>query len=130
MERPFAPEFTQNYEYRSTGPLPFGEGPDAIAEGWLREKAALSVVDEAAIAGRLDAWWPTSRAIDSRPHGVATAGYTMQLLVDPRNIPPDEPLIYRGRGVASADNYFVEMRELWWGERVVAMNQQTFALLS
>jgi hypothetical protein len=35
-----------------------------------------------------------------------------------------------GVGVASADNYFVEMRELWSGERVVAMNQQTFALLS
>lgn len=54
----------------------------------------------------------------------------MQLLADPRALPPSEPLFYRARGVAGADNYFVEMRELWSGDRVVAMNQQTFALLT
>lgn len=125
-----APEFALNFDYRNTGPLPIGEGTEAVTHGYIREKEAPSVIDEAVIVGLLDAWWPTTRSIDGRGHAVATAGYTMQLLIDPRELSPEVPLFYRGVGVASADNYFVEMRELWSGDRVVAMNQQTFALLS
>lgn len=127
---PFGPVFAAHFEYRPTGPLPFGGGSEPLALGWLREKVAPSVIDEAGIVGLLDAWWPTSRAVEERPRAVATVGYTMQLLADPRGLSPEEPLFYRGRGVAAADNYFVEMRELWSGDRVVAMNQQTFALLT
>ena len=42
---------------------------------------------------------------------------------------PAMPLYYRGRAVAEFGGYFVEMRELWNGDTVVALNQQTFALL-
>ncbi|HVH45862.1 MAG TPA: thioesterase family protein [Labilithrix sp.] len=129
VQPPLGPVFAAKYEYRSTGPLPFCGGTEAIAEGWIRERSAPSVVDEAVIAGMLDAWWPTTLAVESGPRPVATVGYTMQLLVDPRGLSPNEPLFYRGRGVVGSDNYFVEMRELWAGESVVAMNQQTFALL-
>ena len=69
-------------------------------------------------------------AVESAPRAVATVGYTMQLLVDPRTLDVAEPLYYRARGVAGGDNFFVEMRELWSGDVVVAMNQQTFALLT
>ena len=127
---PIGPVFADKYEYRSTGPLPFVAGTDPAAEGWIREKATPSVLDEAGIAGLLDAWWPTVLAVESGPRAVATVGYTMQLLVDPRTLDPSEPLYYRARGVAGADNFFIEMRELWSGDAVVAMNQQTFALLS
>ena len=127
---PLGPVFAERYEYRSTGPLPFAGGAEPAAEGWLREKRTPSVLDEAAIVGLLDAWWPTVFAVDTRPRAVATVGYTMQLLVDPRTLPPAEPLFYRARGVAGADNFFIEMRELWAGDDVVAMNQQTFALLA
>lgn len=125
-----APEFTTHFEYRCTGALPIGEGVEPVTHGYIREREAPSVVDEAVIVGLLDAWWPTTRSIDGTGRAVATAGYTMQLLTDPRELSPEEPLFYRGVGAASADNYFVEMRELWSGDRVVAMNQQTFALLS
>lgn len=130
VEPPLGPVFAQKYEYRSTGPLPFAGGADAAAEGWVREKATPSVLDEAAIAGLLDAWWPTVLAVEAGPRAVATVGYTMQLLVDPRPLDPAEPLYFRARGVAGGDNFFVEMRELWSGDTVVAMNQQTFALLT
>jgi hypothetical protein len=126
---PFVPVFTHHFEYRSTGPLPIGGATEAVTEGWIRAAHAPSIVDEAVIVGLLDAWWPTTRSVEEVQRPVATAGYTMQLLVDPRELSPEEPLFYRGRGVASADNYFVEMRELWSGDRVVAMNQQTFAVL-
>lgn len=127
---PFGPVFGQKYEYRSTGPLPFAGGKEALAEGWIRERSPRGgAIDEPAIMGLLDAYWPTSFAIESAPRGVATVGYTMQLLTDPRTLPPDEPLFYRARGVAGAESFFVEMRELWSGDAVVALNQQTFALL-
>lgn len=129
VEPPLGPVFAKHYEYRSTGPLPFGGGNDPGAEGWIREKVAPSVVDEAVVAGLLDAFWPTSLALASRPRPTVTVGYTMQLLVDPRSLAPAEPLFYRARGVSSFDNFFVEMRELWSGARIVAMNQQTFAIL-
>ncbi len=130
VQAPIGPVFADKYEYRSTGPLPFVAGTDPAAEGWIREKTAPSMLDEAGIAGLLDAWWPTVLAVESGPRAVATVGYTMQLLVDPRTLDPAEPLYYRARGVAGADNFFIEMRELWSGDVVVAMNQQTFALLS
>ena len=130
VQPPIGPVFADKYEYRSTGALPFVAGTDASAEGWVREKATPSVIDEAGIAGLLDAWWPTIFAVESGPRAVATVGYTMQLLVDPRTLDPAEPLFYRARGVAGADNFFIEMRELWSGDSVVAMNQQTFVLLT
>lgn len=131
VKAPIGPVFADKYEYRSTGPLPFAAGTEAAAEGWIREAAVPSRIDEAAIAGLLDAWWPTVLAIESAPRAAATVSYTMQLLVDdPRSLDPSEPLFYRARGVAGADNFFVEMRELWSGDSVIALNQQTFALLT
>lgn len=130
VQAPIGPVFADKYEYRSTGPLPFAAGPEAAAEGWIREAVAPSRIDEAVIAGLLDAWWPTVLALESSPRAAATVSYTMQLLTDPRSLDPSEPLFYRARGVAAADNFFVEMRELWSGDAVVALNQQTFALLT
>ncbi len=130
VEPPLGPVFADKYEYRSTGPLPFAGGNEPAAEGWIREKTPPSVLDEAGVAGLLDAWWPTVLAVESAPRAVATVGYTMELFVDPRTLDPAEPLFYRARGVVGADNFFVEMRELWSGDAVVALNQQTFALLS
>lgn len=128
---PLGPVFAPHYEYRSTGPLPFTGGQEPVTEGWLREAGVTpSVLDEAAIVGMLDAWWPTLFSVSSEPRAVATVAYTMQLLVDPRTLDPAEPLFYRARGVAAGDNFIVEMRELWSGDDVVGLNQQTFAILS
>jgi hypothetical protein len=127
---PLGPVFAPHYEYRSTGPLPFVGGAEAVTAGFIREKGAPRPFDEAAIMALLDAWWPTTLAVETAPRAVATVGYTMQLLLDPHGLPLGEPLFHRARGVASADNFLVEMRELWAGNALVAMNQQTFALLS
>src|SRR5262245_21143024 len=58
------PVFAQHYEYRSTGPLPFTGGSEPVTAGWIREKTAPEVLDEAAIAGLLDAWWPTIFSVE------------------------------------------------------------------
>jgi hypothetical protein len=133
---PIAPIFTKHYEYRSTGPLPFSGGTDPSAAGWVWEKSRpVEPLDEAAVVALLDSWWPATFAIESAPRPVTTVSYTMQLLVDPKTIPLDRPVFYQAKGVASGDNFFVEMREVWTDDgrgdaRIIGMNQQTFAVLA
>jgi hypothetical protein len=127
---PFGPVFARRYEYRSTGPIPFGGGAEPVAEGWVREAVAPSVRDEPGILALLDAWWPAVFSVETGPRAAATMGYTAQIVLDPRTLDPAEPLAYRARALRGADNFFIELRELWSGGEVVAMNQQTFALLS
>jgi hypothetical protein len=128
---PIGPVFTQHYEYRPTrgGPSGLAATGDAYTEGWIRERAVLAALDAPALVGRLDAWWPTLFALDGAPRPVATISFTAQILVDPASLPPTEPLRYRARMAALHDGFFVELRELWRGDRVVALNQQTFAIL-
>ncbi len=124
---PAGPVFAQHYEYRS-GRAPFAGG-SATVDGFIREREPLARVDAPALIGRLDAWWPTLFELDGTPRPVATISFTAQILVDPATIAPAAPLRYRARMEALNDGFFVEMRELWDGERVVALNQQTFAIL-
>jgi hypothetical protein len=128
---PIAPVFAQHYEYRpiSGGPTGFAATGDAFAEGWIRERAILPALDAPALIGRLDAWWPTLFALDGAPRPCATISFTGQILVDPATLSPDEPLRHRARLAALHDGFFVELRELWRGDRIVALNQQTFAIL-
>lgn len=126
---PLGPVFGLRYEFRLTGPLPFSGAKEASASGFIREREPPAVLDPPAMLGLLDTFWPTAMALESAPRPMVTVGYTAQLLVDPATLPANEPLYYQARGVATGDTYFVEMRELWSGDRVVAMNQQTFAVL-
>jgi hypothetical protein len=124
---PFGPVFAQNYEYRSSTP-PFAHG-EPLIDGYIRERVPLERLDAPALIGRLDAWWPTLFALDGAPRPVATISFAAEILVDPATLPPEEPLRHRARMAALHDGFFVELRELWQGERVVALNQQTFAIL-
>lgn len=128
---PVGPVFTQHYEYRALtgGPMGLDATGEAFAEGWIRERAVLPALDAPALIGRLDAWWPALFALDGAPRPVATVSFAAQILVDPASLPPDEPLRHRARLGALHDGFFVELRELWRGDQIVALNQQTFAIL-
>ena len=130
VEPPAGPVFAVNYEYRSSGPYPFSGETRPYASGWVREREPPAQLDEAAIVGLMDAWWPTSLTVATRPRIAVTVGFTMQLLKRPSSLDPKEPLYYRAHAVGGGDNYFVEFRELWSGGEVVALNQQTFAMLT
>jgi hypothetical protein len=127
---PLAPVFTPHFEYRPTGPLPFSAGRDAIAEGFVRERIAPTVLDAPMLVGLLDAYWPAVLAVVSNPIAVATISFQAEFLVDPRTLDPTAPLGYRARAVADRDGFIVEFRELHGPSGVVAMNQQTFAVLA
>lgn len=124
---PVGPAFAQHYEYRAAG-APFSRGDEPVIDGFIRERVPLARLDAPALVGRLDAWWPTLFAVGA-PRPVATISFVAEILVDPATLPPEEPLRYRARMAALHDGFFVELRELWSGERVVALNQQTFAIL-
>ena len=125
---PLGPLFAQHYEYRAAAtafaPRRAGRSTASSASACRSPR-----VDAPALVGRLDAWWPTLFALDGAPRPVATISFTAEILVDPATLPPDEPLRHRARLAALHDGFFVELRELWSGERVVALNQQTFAIL-
>lgn len=126
---PLGPIFAQKYEFRLTGPLPFTGQSEPFVAGFIREREPPATHDAPAIIGLLDSFWPTLYVMESRPRPAVTVGYTMQLLADPTSVPTDEPLFYQARGAGNGGTYYVEMRELWSGDRLVALNQQTFALL-
>jgi hypothetical protein len=124
---PIAPVFTPHYEYRSDEPA-FAVGP-LRSLGWIREREPLVAVDAPALLGRLDAWWPALFALEGRPRPVTTISFAAQILCDPSTLVADEPLRYRARVASLDEGFFLEMRELWLGDRPVALNQQTFAIL-
>ncbi len=123
------PRFAAHYEYRAIGAA-FGATGEAACDGFVCERVPLGRVDAPALVARLDAWWPTLFQLDGVLRPVATVSFTAEILVDPASLPPTEPLRYRARMAALHDGFFVEMRELWHDGRVVALNQQTFAILA
>ena len=122
---PLGPVFASRFIYRSARPFAAGDGVHTL--GWLRLRRPPAVLDAPAIVAMLDAWWPASFAGAARP--MATVSFTAELLVAPATVPSDVPLLYRGRVAAVRDGFCVEFRELWQGGQLVAMNQQTFAVL-
>jgi hypothetical protein len=124
------PPFARHYAYSPTGPLPFSGGTDPRVEGYVREAVAPTRVDGPTVIALLDAYWPALFSVTTTPRAAATVGFTAQILVDPRTLDPETPLFHRGVMTAMRDGFFIEMRELWLGETLVGMNQQTFALLA
>jgi hypothetical protein len=125
---PLGPPFALHYDYRLSGAA-FAAAGAARAEGFIRERTPLARLDAAALVGRLDAWWPTLINVEGRLRPMATVSFTAELLVDPATLPPAEPSQYRARMAALHDGFFVELRELWGDGRVIALNQQTFAII-
>lgn len=126
---PMAPVFTQHFEFRSTGLWPFACTGKATASGYIREKIAPTRIDAAHVIALLDAWWPAQFSVERVPRAVATVSFGAQLLTDVTALDPARPLFHRAEVVALQDGFFVEMRQLWSGPTLVALNQQTIALL-
>ncbi len=129
LPSPPAPVFTRHLEFRSHGPLPFSGGDRAEVYGYVRMRSTPTRIDGPALIGLLDSWWPALFGVESGPRMMATVCFTAQLLVAPGSLAPEVPLFHTARISGLRDGFFVEFRELWSGDRLVAMNQQTFAVL-
>lgn len=126
---PFAPVFTTHYEYRLLPPLPLTQGPDALANGFIRAHATPWRLDAPHMLGLLDAWLPALFTKLDAPRPSSTVSFMAELVVDPATLDPRAPLRHRAEARAAAEGYCVELRELWSGSTLVALNQQVFAVI-
>lgn len=127
---PFAPEFTQFFEIRPIGALPFSGATEATALGWVRPRRASAGIGCAELVAIADAWWPAAYAVERAPRPIATISFFAQCFLGDRTLPADVPLLHRARSVAGAGGYFVEFRELWTPQgELVLLNQQTFVFI-
>jgi hypothetical protein len=130
LAAPPGPLFTRHLEYHPTGALPFAGGPTGAATGYVGFRVPLPAVDAAALIALLDAWWPAIFAALRAPRPMATVSYTAELVVAPATLDPAAPFAYTARVDAAGGGYVVEQRELFQHDRLVALNQQTFAILA
>ena len=124
------PEFAQHFEYRIVEGVPFTGGA-ARTVGWIRPRAPAGQRDAGHVAMLMDAWYPAALVRSPAPRPMATIAFTLDLVGDLDGLDPEAPLLYRGTAPVSSDGYFLETRELWGEDgRLVAINQQTFAIIA
>lgn len=126
---PIAPVFTPHYEYRSISGYPFMGGKEMVCEGYIRENEPASRLTAPSVIGLLDAWWPAIAMIVERRRPCATVTFTAQIVRGLEDIPADARFYYRARVLGYHQGFSAEVRELWWGEDLVALNQQTFVVV-
>lgn len=122
------PAFTEHYDYRNLGPIPLSGVKDATTFGFVREVAGEGALDASALSALLDSFWPALYPIATRPFPMTTVSFNAQFLPGD-DLRADQPLFYRAHALTQREGYSVEFRELWTRERLVALNQQTFAVL-
>ncbi len=128
---PLTPTFTQNLEFRITGPLPFQGGTDSVASGWVRPRQPGPIIPGAApIAAMIDAFWPAGAARFESPRPLATITFGMQVMSAASRLSLETPVFYTARCLVSDDGYMVEERQIWSEDgRLLALNQQTMAII-
>jgi acyl-CoA thioesterase len=127
LQAPLAPVFTEHFEFRVTGTLPFGSASAATTQGFVRPHVR-GPVDAAVVAACADAYWPAAFATFAEPRPMATVTYALELYdVD---LDPEEPLFHDARSDVAVGGYATEHRALWTPSgQLVAQNQQVFAII-
>jgi hypothetical protein len=95
----------------------------------VREREAPSIIDAPALVALLDTWYPAVFPTFAEPRPMATVSFAAEILCDPSTVDPNAHLFTTCRAIAAHEGFVVELRELHDGERVLAMNQQTFVVL-
>jgi acyl-coenzyme A thioesterase PaaI-like protein len=110
--------------------LPYSAGALAVSAGFIRERNGQGELDAPALTALLDSYWPALYSTLSAPRPMTTVSFAAQYLRQDRPLPTEEPLFFRAHVLAQHEGYCVELRELWSGSTLVALNQQTFAVLA
>lgn len=122
------PVFTQHFEYRLAGPVPYAGSPEARAEGYVRARNPGVRIDAAMIAAYADCYWPAALSSFATPRPIATISFALALHDD--RLSPDEPVYHRAWCNELAEGYAHETRELWSPDgRLLATNQQVIAII-
>ncbi len=124
------PVFTQHFEYRPTGPLPYSHPEQARAAGWVRMHEPGLARDAAWVIGSIDAWWPAAISRFDGPRPIATVAFMIEIVAPAAGLDPDAPLFHEAHAATVRDGYVTE-RRLLRGEdgRLLAINEQTFVII-
>jgi hypothetical protein len=127
---PIAPVFTQHFEYRLVGDLPFMGGGEPVSAGWIRPRDPGASRGAAYLTACMDAWWPSSAVTFDGPRPVATMNFMLDFVGTTEGLPPDAPYAYVGATPVAVAGYTGETRELWGEDgRLLALNRQTIAII-
>lgn len=122
------PKFARHYEFKTLGPLPYSGAAEARVQGFVRELQGEGVLDAPEVAALLDSFWPALYTRATQAFPATTISYSAQFLPGPP-VPATEPMFFRSHAHTLHEGYTVEFRELWSRERLLGLNQQTFAVL-
>jgi len=127
---PFAPEFTQHFEYRVVDGMIFSGTPAGRTHGWLRPRRPPASGDDRLLMLLVDAWWVAALVALDRPRPAATVQFALDVHGDFTGIGPAGPYYHRGEVVAQSDGWASETRELWGPDgRLLALNRQLVAVI-
>ncbi len=112
LDMSFAPEFTQHFEFRSLGPVPYSGSKDASL-GYVRPVVPCQVRDGAWLACLVDVWWLAciTRLEELRP--AATLTLNAEFHAPLEGLDAEAPLLHRGESHVLRHGYSQETRELW-----------------
>ena len=129
MKNPFAPEFTQNFEYRPVQGFPFsGDAP--TTSGWVRPAVTPERRDDAVVAALADAWWLAEFVAMREPRPAATLTFGLDLHAPLTGLAPDAPLFHHGESIIRTDGYASEVRTLWREDgQLVSINRQLTCII-
>ena len=116
---------------RRFGPMPFSEGDEALAGGWLR-LAEPRVADAAAIAFYADAWLPSPYGRLAAPAPAPTIDLTIHFrarLPHP-GMAVGDPVLARFRSTTSHDGFFEEDGDLWAPDGTLLAQSRQLAILA
>lgn len=108
----FAPEFTQHFEFRNVGAIPF-TGALEPSVGFIRPRAPCRVRDDAWLACMTDCWWlaAITRFDTFRPAATLTLNAEFHETME--GLDPDAPLLHHGASLVVHHGYSAETRTLW-----------------
>jgi len=126
---PFAPEFTQHFEYRPIRGFPFSGNPASDTLGFIRPAGGTANKDAAYVTTLVDAWWLAVMVGLEAPRPAATLAFSLDLYQDVDQT-DDAPLLHRGTTSILRDGYASETRELWTHDgRPVSLNRQMVCVI-
>ncbi len=126
---PLGPVFAAHLLARPISGIPT-MGASARTAGWVR-LAEPPPSTAASLLALVDAWWPAALPALTVMRPIATVSFAASLLVDPRTVRADEPLLHHGWVSAAAQGFASEHRQLWTADgRLAVDNLQSIVVIA
>lgn len=125
---PLAPAFLQHLTMRPISGFPYSGSTDDILV-WLGYPQG--DFDAGSLLGLVDGPWPVPLARITEPRPMATLSFMANLLIDPREVDPAQPLLFCSQMLGEQAGYVTERRQLWTADgRLAVENLQLITIIA